>query len=83
MWEIGKELFLQLQAMSGMLSASADFRFSGGIYYYHNDIHIYIEYHMDFLPKTANLQGGTHTIHAIHAINTIPSNPSQSKYPYG
>ena len=41
-----------------MLNASADLCLFFGIYYDHNDSNIYIEYHMDFLPKTANLQGG-------------------------
>ncbi len=41
-----------------MLNASADFRLFFGIYYDRNDGNIYIEYHMDFLPKTAHLQGG-------------------------
>jgi hypothetical protein len=41
-----------------MLNASADIRFFLGIYYDQNDSNIYIEYHMDFLSKTTNLQGG-------------------------
>jgi hypothetical protein len=41
-----------------MLNASTDFRLFFGIYYDRNDGNIYIGYHMDFLPKTAHLQGG-------------------------